>query len=135
MALAKRVTQADFIAAKSVLSPKFVIARSAATKQSRAMHRNFQPAVFIMASARNGTIYVGVTSDLPKRTWQHRESVIDGFTKKHGCKLLVWYEVHSTMEYAILREKQIKGGSRKRKLALIEAANPLWRDLFDEICA
>jgi putative endonuclease len=128
-------THGGIIASTSVLSPIFVIARSAATKQSRAMHPNFQPAVYIMASARNGTIYVGVTSDLRKRAWQHREGVIDGFTKKHGCKLLVWYEVRATMEYAILREKQLKGGSRKRKLALIEAMNPLWRDLFDEICA
>jgi putative endonuclease len=99
------------------------------------MHPNFQPAVYMIASARNGTIYVGVTSDLPKRAWQHREGVLEGFTKQHGCKLLVWYEVHSTMEYAILREKKLKGGSRQRKLALIEAMNPLWRDLFDDICA
>jgi putative endonuclease len=99
------------------------------------MHSNFQPAVYMMASTRNGTIYVGVTSDLVKRAWQHRESVIGGFTKQYGCNLLVWYEIHSTMEFAILREKQLKGGSRKRKLAQIEAANPLWRDLFDEICA
>ena len=99
------------------------------------MHPNFQPAVYMMASTRNGTLYVGVTSDLRKRAWQHREGALDGFTKQNGCKLLVWYEVHATMEYAILREKQLKGGSRKRKLALIEAMNPLWRDLFDEICA
>jgi len=87
-----------------------------------------------MASARNGTVYVGVTSNLPQRAAQHRSGMIDGFTRRHGCKLLVWYELHSTMEYAILREKQIKGGSRKRKLALIEEANPRWRDLFEEIC-
>ena len=60
--------------------------------------------------------------------------MIDGFTKRYGCKLLVWFELHSTMEYAILREKQLKGGSRKKKLALIEAGNPLWRDLYAEIC-
>ena len=88
-----------------------------------------------MASARNGTLYVGVTSDLVKRAWQHREHLVDGFTKRHGCNLLVWYELHATMEYAIAREKQIKGGSRKRKLALIEGHNPLWRDLFEEVCA
>ncbi len=99
------------------------------------MKREFQPTVYIMASKRNGTIYVGVTSNLVQRAWQHREGVADGFTKRYGCKLLVWYEVHSTMEYAITREKQLKGGSRKRKLALIEANNPLWRDLFAEICA
>ncbi|MFM5885799.1 MAG: GIY-YIG nuclease family protein [Novosphingobium sp.] len=98
------------------------------------MHENFQPAVYIVASARNGTIYVGVTSDLVMRTWQHREGVADGFSKRYDCKLLVWYEQHATMEFAILREKQLKAGSRKRKLALIETMNPTWRDLFDEIC-
>ncbi len=99
------------------------------------MQRDFQPAVYIMANKRNGTLYVGVTSWIPKRAWEHREGVADGFTKRYGCKRLVWYEVHSTMEYAIAREKQIKGGSRKKKLGLIEALNPLWRDLFAEVCA
>ena len=88
----------------------------------------------MMASARNGTIYVGVTSNLIQRAWQHREGTGDGFTKRYGCKLLVWFELHATMEYAIAREKELKGGSRKRKLALIEAENPRWRDLFDELC-
>jgi putative endonuclease len=97
--------------------------------------RDFQPAVYIMASQRNGTIYVGVTSNLPQRVWQHRKGTFEGFTARYGCKLLVWFELHATMDYAIAREKQIKGGSRKRKLALIEADNPLWRDLFEEICA
>jgi putative endonuclease len=92
-----------------------------------------QPAVYIMASRRNGTIYIGVTSNLPQRIWQHRAGVIGGFTKRYGCKVLVWYELHSTMAYAIAREKQLKGGPRKKKLALIEAANPTWRDLFDEL--
>jgi putative endonuclease len=96
--------------------------------------RDFQPAVYIMANSRNGTIYVGVTSDLVQRAWQHRGGLGDGFTKRYACKLLVWYELHATMEYAITREKQIKGGSRKRKLALIEGFNPQWRDLFDSIC-
>jgi len=96
--------------------------------------RDFQPAVYIMASARNGTLYVGVTSNLVQRVWQHREGIADGFTSRYGCKLLVWFELHATMEYAITREKRIKGGSRKRKLALIEAGNPVWRDLFAEIC-
>ena len=99
------------------------------------MKRYFQPAVYIVANRRNGAIYVGVTSDLVQRVWQHREGQIEGFTKRYSCKLLVWYEVHSTMEYAILREKQLKGGSRKKKVALIEASNPLWRDLYAEICA
>ena len=92
-----------------------------------------QPCVYIMASGRNGTLYVGVTSNLVQRVWQHREGVADGFTKRHGCKMLVWYEPASTMEQAIAREKQIKGGSRSKKLALIEAVNPQWRDLFAEI--
>lgn len=92
-----------------------------------------QPAVYIMASERNGTIYVGVTSNLPQRAWQHREGVADGFTKRYGCKMLVWFEPHETMASAIQREKQIKGGSRAKKLALIETQNPSWRDLFDDI--
>ena len=92
-----------------------------------------QPAVYIMASQRNGTLYTGVTSDLLQRIWQHREEVTGGFTKQYGCKLLVWYELHATMHDAITREKQIKGGSRRAKLALIEAGNPEWRDQYAEI--
>ena len=99
------------------------------------MKRDFQPAVYIMANKRNGTLYIGVTSDLAQRVWQHREGVADGFSKRYGCKLLVWFELHSTMEHAILREKQLKAGSRRKKITLIEAANPQWRDLFAEICA
>ncbi len=98
------------------------------------MKGDFQPAVYMMASGRNGTIYTGVTSNLRQRAWQHREGMVDGFTEQYGCKLLVWYELHATMEHAILREKQLKGGSRKKKLALIEGANPRWRDLFENIC-
>ncbi len=88
-----------------------------------------------MASKRNGTLYTGVTSALIQRAWQHREGIADGFTKRYGCKLLVWYEQADTMEAAILREKQIKAGSRAKKLALIESINPDWRDLFEEISA
>jgi len=91
------------------------------------------PCVYIMASERNGTIYVGVTSDLPGRVWQHREGIVEGFTKRYGCRLLVWFERHDTMESAIMREKQIKAGSRKAKLALIETNNPTWCDLFEDI--
>ena len=98
------------------------------------MRRDFQPTVYIMANKRNGTIYVGVTSNLIQRVWQHREG-LGGFTTRHGCKMLVWFEQHSTMEYAILREKQLKAGSRKKKLVLIEAENPQWRDLWPEITA
>ena len=88
-----------------------------------------------MASKRNGTLYTGVTSALIQRAWQHRNGVGDGFTKRYGCKMLVWYELADTMEGAILREKQIKAGSRAKKLALIESMNPDWRDLFEEIAA
>lgn len=91
------------------------------------------PCAYIMANKRNGTIYVGVTSDLAKRAWQHREGIVEGFTRKYECKLLVWFERHDTMESAIMREKQLKAGNRKAKLALIEASNPTWRDLFEEI--
>ncbi len=86
-----------------------------------------------MASKRNGTLYTGVTSGLVKRVWQHREGKADGFTKRYGCKLLVWYELAGTMEHAILREKQIKAGSRAAKLELIETLNPEWRDLWHDI--
>jgi len=92
-----------------------------------------QPAVYIMASRRNGTLYTGVTSSLRHRAWQHREVIGDGFTKKYGCKLLVWYEPHGSMPEAIAREKQIKAGPRAAKLKLIEAMNAEWRDLFDDI--
>ena len=93
------------------------------------------PAVYIMASRRNGTLYTGVTSDLVQRAWQHREGHSPGFTRRHGCKLLVWFEMHGDMTAAIEREKQTKGGSRRKKLASIEALNPTWRDLFDEIAS
>ena len=94
------------------------------------MERN--PCVYILASRFRGTIYTGVTSDLVQRVWQHKHGS-QGFTARYGCKQLVWYEVHEEMLPAIAREKQIKGGSRKKKLALIEALNPEWRDLFDAI--
>jgi putative endonuclease len=84
-----------------------------------------------MASQRNGTLYTGVTSDLLQRAWQHREGLLPGFTARYGCKLLVWYERHDNMTSAIEREKQIKAGPRKKKLALIEASNPGWRDLYE----
>ena len=92
-----------------------------------------RPAVYIMASKRNGTLYTGVTSDLLQRAWQHREGMIDGFSKQYACKQLVWFEFHASMPEAIAREKQIKGGSRTKKLALVEAMNPDWCDLFPQI--
>ncbi|MDR0702316.1 MAG: GIY-YIG nuclease family protein [Azoarcus sp.] len=93
------------------------------------------PCVYILASKRNGTLYVGVTSNPVQRIWQHREGIVEGFTKKYAVKQLVWYELHSTMEGAIAREKQIKTGSRDRKIRLIEAMNPDWRDLYAEVIA
>jgi putative endonuclease len=92
-----------------------------------------QPCVYIMASKRNGTPYTGVTANLPRRAFEHREGLVAGFTAKYGCKLLVWYELHERMYDAIVREKQIKAGSRAKKLALIEVLNPLWRDLYEEL--
>jgi putative endonuclease len=92
-----------------------------------------QPCVYIMASRRNGTLYTGVTSNLPKRAFEHRDGLVAGFSKKHGCKILVWYELHGSMIEAITREKQIKAGSRAKKLALIETLNPDWKDLYSDL--
>ena len=92
-----------------------------------------RPAVYVMASQRNGTVYVGVTSDLVTRAAQHRSGALPGFTTRYGCKLLVYFELYDDMTTAILREKQIKAGSRSSKIALVESVNPIWRDLFDEI--
>ena len=87
-----------------------------------------QPYVYIMASGRNGTLYVGVTSDLPRRVYEHKTGAKAGFTKRYGCKLLVWHEPFERMDEAIAREKQIKSGSRRDKIALIERGNPQWLD-------
>jgi putative endonuclease len=92
-----------------------------------------QPCVYIVANHRNGTLYTGVTSNLPKRAFEHREGLVKGFSAKYGCKILVWYELHATVIDAITREKQIKAGSRKKKLALIEAMNPDRNDLYDTL--
>ena len=92
-----------------------------------------QPAVYIVASGPNGTLYAGVTSNLIARTWQHREGELPGFTSCYGCRILVWFEMHETMENAIFREKQIKAGSRAKKKALIDAMNPEWRDLYPSL--
>ncbi|MBE7186612.1 MAG: GIY-YIG nuclease family protein [Methylobacterium mesophilicum] len=92
-----------------------------------------KPAVYMMASKRNGTIYAGVTSDLIRRVTEHRTGAVEGFSRRYGCKTLVWFDMADTMEAAIGREKQIKAGSRARNIALIEAANPQWRDLYPTI--
>ena len=89
------------------------------------------PAVYIMASRRNGTLYTGVTSSLAQRVHAHRTAATPGFAARYGCRLLVWYEPHEDMAAAIAREKQLKGGSRRQKLALIEAMNPDWHDLYE----
>ena len=87
----------------------------------------------MLASRRNGTLYIGVTSDLAKRVWQHKEEFVDGFTKEYGVKQLVWYEQHDNAESAITREKQLKKWNRAWKIELIESSNPDWNDLFSEI--
>jgi putative endonuclease len=94
------------------------------------MKQEKQPTVYIVTNKRNGTLYTGVTSDLVTRISQHREGATPGFTKRYGCKLLVWYEQFGEMLDAIAREKQIKAGSREKKLELIEATNADWQDLF-----
>lgn len=92
-----------------------------------------QPCVYILATKRNGTLYVGVTSDLPKRIWQHKNDVVEGFTKRYAVHDLVWYELADDMASAILREKQIKEWKRQWKLELIEKFNPYWNDLYPTI--
>ena len=92
-----------------------------------------QPAVYILASDRMGTLYLGVTSQLTDRTWQHREHVVDGFSKRYDVTRLVWYELHDTMESAILREKRIKKWNRGWKVRLIEEKNLHWNDLWPQI--
>ena len=91
------------------------------------------PAIYIMTNKRNGTLYVGVTSDLAQRIYQHKHEEIDGFTKRYNCKTLVYYEYLDDMMSAIEREKQLKAGSRKNKLTLIERMNPKWFDLYESL--
>ena len=90
-----------------------------------------EPCVYMLASRRNGTLYVGATSDLVQRVWQHKNGVFGGFTKRYKVHLLVWYELHETMENAFSREKALKEWRRKWKLDLIERGNPEWDDLYD----
>ena len=90
-----------------------------------------QPAVYILASQARGTLYVGVTSDLVARVWQHKNDLVRGFTQQYRVHTLVYFELHATMYEAISREKQLKAGSRAKKLALIETGNPHWHDLYD----
>ena len=90
-----------------------------------------QPCVYILASRRNGTLYLGVTSNLMKRIWQHKNDLADGFTKRYQVHTLVWYELHGSMQTAIAREKAIKEWKRAWKIELIEKANPQWQDLSE----
>jgi len=92
-----------------------------------------QPCVYILASARNGTLYTGVTSDLMKRAWEHKNDLVEGFAKRYAVHTLVWFEIHEDMLAAIAREKAIKGWKRRWKLELIEAMNPSWRDLYADL--
>ena len=92
-----------------------------------------EPCVYILASRRNGTLYVGVTSNIVKRVWEHKNDVGEGFTKRYRVHTLVWCEVHNSMESAIVREKNIKDWKRRWKLELVERMNPDWRDLYEEL--
>jgi putative endonuclease len=92
-----------------------------------------QPAVYILTSKRNGTLYIGVTSNLPQRMYQHREELVNGFSKKYGIKILVYFEMCDDMRSAIAREKSLKGITRAKKIALIESVNPEWEDLVAKL--
>ena len=92
-----------------------------------------QPAIYILASKYNGTFYIGVTSNLPQRIYQHREGLVEGFSKKYGTKTLVYVEIFEDMPNAIAREKSLKGVTRAKKITLIESVNPSWEDLTIEL--
>lgn len=89
--------------------------------------------IYIMTNKPNGTLYVGVTSDIIRRVYEHKNSLVDGFTKQYNLKNLVYFEIFDFIENAIEREKQLKGGSRAKKIMLVESMNPTWRDLYGEI--
>ena len=91
------------------------------------------PSVYLLASKPNGTLYIGVTSSLIKRIWEHKNDLCDGFTKKYRAHMLVWYELHQDMENAIKREKQLKKWNRQWKIRLIREKNPTWQDLYETI--
>ena len=91
------------------------------------------PCVYLLASRRNGTLYVGVTSDLIKRVWEHKNDLVEGFTRRYGVHTLVWFEQHESMSEAIAREKAIKAWRRRWKVELIQRTNPQWRDLYPEL--
>jgi putative endonuclease len=97
--------------------------------------RDRLPAVYLLTNRPYGTLYTGVTSNLPGRVWQHKNKLVAGFSARYNLTRLVYFEIYEDMYQAISREKQIKAGSRRKKLALIRTKNPQWRDLYDEICA
>ena len=97
------------------------------------MKASMRPCVYILASKRNGTLYVGVTNDVVRRVWEHKNNVVEGFTKKYGVHDLVYFELHETMPDAILREKQMKRWNRAWKIEKIQETNPEWRDLYQDI--
>ena len=92
-----------------------------------------EPWVYILANRRRGTLYTGVTSNLAERVFRHRQGLTPGFTSRYGCNRLVFFEKYERMDEAIAREKQIKGGSRGRKISLVEAINPEWKDLYETL--
>jgi putative endonuclease len=96
--------------------------------------RERKPCVYILANRRIATLYIGVTSDLMGRVWQHKQNIVEGFTKRYSVHDLVWFELHDSMESAISRESAIKAWKRAWKIELIEKSNPYWRDLYSEIC-
>ena len=89
--------------------------------------------VYILASRKNGTLYIGMTDDLVRRVWMHREGLLQGFTKEHGVKILVWYEQHETRESAFVRERAMKKWNRAWKIELVQKTNSEWRDLYDDL--
>ena len=97
------------------------------------MSRERIPCAYILASRPRGTLYIGVTSNLPGRIWQHKHDQVEGFTRRYQVHTLVWYEVHGTMESAILREKALKAWKRIWRIQLVENVNPEWRDLYPAI--
>ena len=105
--------------------------RAGGTRECNIMDKQFF--VYILASKRNGTLYTGITSDLVKRVWQHKNNSVEGFTSKYDVKILVYYEIYNDAENAITREKRIKKWRRAWKLKLIEEKNPHWQDLYDQI--
>ena len=117
----------------SVVQDRSGLPRRCAPRNDGNLRIMKQPVVYIMANRRNGAVYTGVSSDLIKRVWQHKQGQPEGYTKLYNCKMLVWHERHSAMDTAIAREKQIKAGSRLKKLKLIEDFNPRWKDLYDDL--